>query len=435
MDMKRNKLDNIKHLKAIVIIFNLSLTPILAQTSELAYSWKECLDLAIKNNPELSAALSKVQSSEYSKKAQRANFLPSVSASVGRTKATTQINNTNTTNDGYSASLNASLNVFNGLRDYNLLSQAQATIEVSKAQYVKKSADILYSLKSAYQNYRFAIENTQLAQKILDRRKENLKLVNLRFEGGLENKGSELLSEAYLSKAQYDLLVAKQSQMTALSSLAQVMGLDTDTKFLIKGDLELKSPPSQSADLDFEVLARSTPTYIESLSQEKYYKKSISVAKSGFSPTLNLTGSLSQNGDQILADDREGSSIGVSLNIPIFDGGSDYYGVQSASANYAQQRSTRIHTERSVAVELRNKYVEFIQAVALLKTNTVFQDAAQVRAQIARGKYNNGLLTFEDWVLIENDLISRQKAYLTSHLNRVLAEASWYQVLGKGIAQ
>jgi hypothetical protein len=55
-----------------------------------------------------------------------------------------------------------------------------------------------------------------------------------------------------------------------------------------------------------------------------------------------------------------------------------------------------------------------------------------LRAEIARSKYNNGLLSFEDWDLIENDLINRQKALLVSVRERVTAEAGWEQARGEG---
>ncbi len=432
--MKKRR-EIIKVFKYLIPLWSLAIATSFAASDLPVYTWKECLEFAIKNNPELSAALSKIQSSEYSKDGQRSNFLPTVSATLTKTNSTSQTQGqAKTSTDAYGVGVNASINLFNGLRDYNLLSQADATIAISKAQYVKTSADILYSLKAAFENYRYAIENTKLAEQILQRRQDNLKLVNLRFEGGLENKGSELLSEAYLSQAEYDLLVAKQSQMTAAASLAQVLGFDTHVKFKITGELETQNLP-KNEETNFEVLARSTPTYVEALNQESYYKKSISIAKSGFSPTLSLSGGVNQNANDFLGDQQKGSSIGLTLNIPIFDGGSDYYGIKSASANYAQQRSNRINTERTVAVDLRTKYVEYVQSVALLKTNSTFKNAAEVRAEIARGKYNNGLLSFEDWVIIENDLITRQKSYLTSHRSRVLAEASWYQTLGKGISQ
>ncbi|MGZ3696004.1 MAG: TolC family protein, partial [Bdellovibrionota bacterium] len=64
-----------------------------------------------------------------------------------------------------------------------------------------------------------------------------------------------------------------------------------------------------------------------------------------------------------------------------------------------------------------------------------FRDAATVRAEIARTKYNNGLQTFEDWDTIENDLITRQKAYLQSKRARVTAEAAWEQAQGIGVLE
>jgi outer membrane protein TolC len=61
-----------------------------------------------------------------------------------------------------------------------------------------------------------------------------------------------------------------------------------------------------------------------------------------------------------------------------------------------------------------------------------FLKAANARAEIARSKYSNGLMSFEDWDIIENDLINRQKAVLQSRRDRVTAEAAWEQVLGNG---
>jgi outer membrane protein TolC len=55
------------------------------------------------------------------------------------------------------------------------------------------------------------------------------------------------------------------------------------------------------------------------------------------------------------------------------------------------------------------------------------------RADIARTKYNNGLMTFENWDIIENDLIQRQKSFLQGQRDRVVAEAAWEQAQGKGV--
>jgi hypothetical protein len=42
-------------------------------------------------------------------------------------------------------------------------------------------------------------------------------------------------------------------------------------------------------------------------------------------------------------------------------------------------------------------------------------------------------MTFEDWDIIENDLIQRLKTFLQSQRDRVIAEASWELAQGKGV--
>ena len=73
------------------------------------------------------------------------------------------------------------------------------------------------------------------------------------------------------------------------------------------------------------------------------------------------------------------------------------------------------------------------EAVQRLEVDRAFVEAALAREKIAKEKYNNGLLSFEDWDIIENDLISRQKALLLSEKNRVTAEAAWEKSRGVGV--
>ena len=58
---------------------------------------------------------------------------------------------------------------------------------------------------------------------------------------------------------------------------------------------------------------------------------------------------------------------------------------------------------------------------------------SKVRADISRSKYNNGLTTFDDWDLIENDLINRQKDYNLKIRDRLTSEAFWEQTQGTGV--
>jgi outer membrane protein TolC len=88
-------------------------------------------------------------------------------------------------------------------------------------------------------------------------------------------------------------------------------------------------------------------------------------------------------------------------------------------------------SERELQAALAQAHAGFIAAVAKLAVDEEFAAAAQLRAEIARSKYNNGLLSFENWDIIENDLIARQRALLASRRDRVIAEAAWQQAIGQ----
>ena len=61
-----------------------------------------------------------------------------------------------------------------------------------------------------------------------------------------------------------------------------------------------------------------------------------------------------------------------------------------------------------------------------------FVEALRLRAEIGRAKYENGLMSFDDWYGIENELVDREKNLLKSQRERVAAEANYQLLLGQG---
>ena len=58
-------------------------------------------------------------------------------------------------------------------------------------------------------------------------------------------------------------------------------------------------------------------------------------------------------------------------------------------------------------------------------------DAAQERSKIAQAQYSTGFINFDNWIIIENDLVSAKKSYLQAQANALLAEANWIQAKGE----
>lgn len=399
-----------------------------------ALTWSEALQLAIENNSDLKAAQGSLNEAVFQKRATFGNYLPQISIAMGYTKSESRSDSslgspaTILNSDSYNATLNFSENIFNGFGDQARLAQAQFNEHLLESALTLVKARVSQQLKNAFEGLIFSRSTLELSDEIIKRRKYNLSLVQLRFEGGRENKGSLLLSQAYLKQAQYDRLQADNGLTEARLLMASTLGVDPQKVSMPQGTVPVSTP---SAPTDFATLATTTPDFFQAATREAHSRTGIDVARSALLPSLNLTGSVGKL-DSFWFPKNDRWQIGIGLSIPLFSGGHDFYVLQAARANSYAATAVRHSANQALITKLQQTYDLFALSVEKESVDRSFLEAARTRADIARGKYNTGLLTFEEWDIIENDLINREKAALISGRDRVNAEASWEAALGKG---
>lgn len=407
------------------------LLPVLsnAESPPQVLTWEESVRQAAAANPDLRSARDSLRAAEMDVRGAGSGFLPKVTGSISKVDSNSDSISPVTQAPDYSAALTASQNLFAGFRDRASIAQARANRGVAEANFRTARARLSFDLKSAFVTLRSAAAAHSLSTDILRRRERNLRLVELRYESGRENKGSFYLSQATLSQARFELLQTEQALRVARTQLARVMGRNEPETVQVVGDVPIATPP---ASVDFVQAVRNTPDLQRAQAQVDAAKAGVDLVASNFWPSLDVSGSTSRLGNDWFPDDQR-SSVALTLTVPIFNGGKDYYGARSAGARESATEATREGLERQLRTQLEQAYANYVQAVAKLAVDENFLKAANARAEIARNKYSNGLMSFEDWDLIENDLINRQKAVLQSQRERVTAEASWELALGDGV--
>lgn len=400
--------------------------------AEQKMTWQESVYAASKASADLQAAKSFLEAARYQESGSYSTFLPQVSGSL------TYNHNSSSNPSGlggggnqsgttYVASVNANENLFSGFQDRARISQAKANREALEAKLAQTKARVSFDLKSGFAGSLFAEGSTRIRQEILRRRQSNLKLVELRFHGGRENQGSVLLSRAYLEQAKYDVQQSLRDGDVSSLQLSRLLGLET--RVTAAGEIPVSTPP-QAPPLKNLVL--TTPDYLMAVSDEKAAEASLELARSGFFPVLSLNGGTTYTGQRFFPDNQRWT-IGASLTIPLFNGGRDLYGTLSASESLKASAFAKENALRGGLTRLEQVLSDFELAVQKVKVDHAFLEAAHLRAKIAKEKYNNGLLSFEEWDIIENDLIVREKNVLQSERDRIVAEAQWEQVQGKGV--
>ena len=387
-------------------------------------TWADCVREAAQHNPDLAAVDASVQQARFQHRASYGNFYPQLSFDSGYTKARVASG----LSSDLSLGLTLSQNLFAGFRDKGQVEQTRAELEAAAATRHGVGAQVSFELKAAFAQLLFAQEQVQLAEAIAARLKENMGMVELRFEAGREHKGSFLRSEANFHEAAFEVEQAKRALVVAQQGLARVLGRTEAGTVRVTGNFDV-TPPEETPD--FSALARQTPAHQQPEAQLRAAQAAVTVARASFFPELSASGSLTQGGSDLPVD-TSGWSAGLFLTLPLFSGGQDFYDLQGARANYRQAQETLHSVDNQLLLDLRQAFAQFQDAIGRAAVQEEFLQASDVRAEITRNLYTTGLVSFDDWDVIENDLISARKQTLASLRDRLIAEGAWELAQGKG---
>jgi outer membrane protein TolC len=393
-------------------------------------TWDDCVREAAQHNPDLAAAEASVQFAGFQHRGSYGNFYPQLSldSSYTRDRSTRNQNISSDYTRRSSIGLTLSQNLFSGFRDTGQVAQTRAQLEAAGASQGSVKAQVSFDLKSAFAQLLFAQEALQLTETIAARRKENMGMVELRFEAGREHKGSFLRSQANYHEAEFEVEQAKRALVVAQRGLSRALGRTGSDAIRVTGDFDVAPPASAP---DFVALARQTPAYLEPKADARAAEAAVTVARSSFFPELSADGSASRVERNFSAETSEWSA-GLFLTLPLFTGGQNFYDLQSAKADARRAQEALRSVDDQLLLDLQRAHAGFQDAVGRAAVQQEFLRASAARAEISRHLYSTGLLSFDDWDVIESELISAKKQSLVSLRDRLIAEAAWEAAQGKG---
>jgi outer membrane protein TolC len=394
-------------------------------------TWEQCVSEFRARNPELNSTHEAIYSAEAKKRASWSGFFPQLSANAGLTHGNSglTLDGNSTLRDQYSLGVTATESLFSGFKDYYKVTKANRGITLTQANQELTKARLSGELKSTFASLLYNQEQLNLSASIVKRRQDNMRMVKLRYEGGRENKGSFLFSKASLEQALFENQQIQRATEVAKLNLARVLGRSTDLDFDISGSLTWNPVEPHP---DFKKWVHETPDYRQAEAQWQVAEADSLIARGDFFPEISLQGSYSKVGSNFPPDTKRWS-VGVSIAFPFFPGGQNIFNYQSANAEAHRADLLKTNADNVILAKLQQTHAALLDAMGLQKVAKEFVEASEARAIVSRGKYQTGLMSFEDWDLIETDLINRQKTELQSRRDVVLAEAAFEQTQGKSV--
>jgi len=174
--------------------------------------------------PELLASKAREQQAVSSLEATRGKGLPTLSLNANAGRNTSVIGNTRNSADSYSAGLNLSIPLFAGFGDQAAEHQAQAAIDLAKANTEQLQQQVELEVWQAYQNVHTAATTLSTTAAQLKSAQQAADVTSARYKNGLNSILDVLTAQATLANARVQHVQAKLNWFAALAALGHAVG-------------------------------------------------------------------------------------------------------------------------------------------------------------------------------------------------------------------
>jgi len=290
-------------------------------------TWRDCVRLATQNNPDLQSSREAVLNSDAVRMGAYSALYPQISVSFGDTRSYVGAGLYSPSNysTAYSEQISASQIIFNGFATKGNIDQARAQLNLALANLDGQKATTSFNLKSAFAQLIYAEKLITLSRNVIDIRQNAARLVKLLYEGGSEDKGAMLLEQAELDQSIYNLDQAERNLDLSSLQLMEIMGKDLPQPLVAEGEL-LTNPLTVMPD--YKELAVRTPLYYQRQAEVAASAAGITIANSGWYPTITATASADRSDSQFPLKNH-GWSAGFQVSYPLFEGGQTYFNVKA----------------------------------------------------------------------------------------------------------
>jgi outer membrane protein len=390
----------------------------------------DVVERSLCNNPQTRQTWANVKARAAEVRVSKSAYLPSLNATVngnfGDVKTTVKSLSVfsrkgSTTTFGYTLNLNWILFDF-GLRSANLanaqflLAAANATQDATLQTVFLSAAQSYYDLLSAQGALDASLDSEKSAQ-------ESFLAAEAKYNAGVGTLADKLQAQTTYAQASLNRAKANGELNNAYGALAFAMGLKVNTPLTLQGqDSGLPDTDFvKSVDALIEEAQHNHPSLLAAQAQLEAANAKVDAAKAEGLPTLALTGSLNYNnqsgiapGDTVTNND----SVGLQVNIPLFEGSGRPYRIQSAKAQAEAKSAELANAEQQVSLEVWKSYQSLRTETENLTTTDNLLTSANQSYRVAQGRYKAGVGT-----IIE--LLNAQSALADARQQRIKALSNW----------
>lgn len=314
----------------------------------------------------------------------------------------------------------------NGQREANF-SQAKDRRDATLNRNEQTKQNLIFQVTQAYYNVLKAQELVKVDLEILERSRENTNRVRAFVEAGIQIEADVATAQVTEANDELSLLNDQNALEIAMATLPRIMGLDPATLITVAEDTDY-ALYRDKGQIEAVVLSieeaiqrafETRPEFKELQSTINRLEWDLTLARLSRWPQLNAEYNYNVNLDDYLHErenftDFRSWEVRTTLNFPIFDGGFRTRRIQEAELSLEQVREDASDLERSVALDVRQAYLNLRRAERAVDISNTQVRNAELSLQVIRGR-------FEQELSILLELLNAQTEFARALTNQVRA--------------
>lgn len=309
--------------------------------------------------------------------------------------------------------------------------QILQTVEQSRASKL----DLINQVKDAYYAHMLAKDSKKVMQESYDMAALTHDIYVKKFEAGAASDYDVLRTSVAMKNIEPELLQADIAIKKARLQLLILMGMDASFPIDTEGTLEQYEHTMYGETMALSRDYSQNTQLVQNQIQTRQLREALRVQKNSLYPTLALTANYywtSMSSGSPFKNFRWNpySTVGLSLNLPLFTGGSRYSKIRQAQVQLAEMDFARENLERNIASQVDLAIDNIEMNVRQIASTSQSVGQAERAHNIMQESFQIGAASYLDLRDSELALTRSRLAYYQSLYNYLVSQSGLELLLG-----
>ena len=300
-----------------------------------------------------------------------------------------------------------------------------------------------YQVRSTITRAYMAVLITERTVELIDNNLSNIEALLNETQAMYDNGFAEKLDVDRLELSRNNLLVEREKNLRSIDVTENLlkfqMGFPVQEAIELTDEFDLLADQLvvEQVELTDPIDYMSRPEYRALVLSEEINEINQKVIKAGYLPSFSASAGYNQ---QLQRDKLTNSAenawfpssfVGVSMNVPIFDGLERKAKLDRARVQADQASIRRIDFENSMEMEVRNARINYTNTYETVLSRRSSMDLAQSIYETTQIKYREGVGSSVEQTQAESELYTAQSNYINSLYELLVAKTDLDIALGK----